>query len=390
MNIITSISIIFILGLTAGFLCKKLTLPPLIGYLLLGILIGPYSLNLIDSTTLNISSDIRRLALVVILTRAGLSLSISDLKQVGKPAVFMSFVPAVFEILGMTFISTKLLGLSIVEGLILGSCVAAVSPAVIVPSMLKIMESGYGSKKKIAQLIMAGASIDDIFVIVLFTSFLGVGEGGVFVASSLAEIPLSILLGFLLGVATGLVFTKIVSKFANIDMTKLIMVYISICTVFLIIEDYSVVSGLISIMTMGIVVNTKEKKLAETMATSFKSLWTLGELLLFVLVGATVNISYSLSLGMVSVAVICFAVFFRMFGVFAILSCTNFTFNEKLFCMIAYSPKATVQAAIGGLPLALGLSCGDIVLTISVVSILLTAPVGAFVIEHTYKKLLEA
>lgn len=389
---LTSLALIFLLGMLLGSIFTKLRLPSLLGMLLTGILLGPYVLNLIDGSILAISTDLRQLALVIILTRAGLSLNLDDLKRVGRPAVLMCFVPACFEIAGMVLLAPRLLGISILEAAIMGSVIAAVSPAVVVPRMLKLMEKGYGTDKSIPQLIMAGASVDDVFVIVLFTSFTGLASGGTVSASQFAKIPVSIALGIVAGFSAGMALSWAFRKIRLRDSAKvLILLSISFLLMALenIAEPYVPISGLLAVMSMGAAILSRYSVLAERLSSKFSKLWVAAEILLFVLVGATVDLQYAVAAGAKAVLLLLAVLLFRLAGVFFCLIKTKLTLGERLFCMIAYIPKATVQAAIGGIPLAMGLSCGSIVLTVAVLSILITAPLGALGVELTYRRLLK-
>lgn len=386
-----SIAMILLMGMFMGWICKKIHLPSLTGMILAGIILGPYLLNLIDSSLLNISADLRRIALIIILTRAGLSLDINDLKKVGRPAFLMCFVPACLEITGMVILAPKLLGISILDAAIMGTVVGAVSPAVIVPKMLKLMDEGYGIQHSIPQLILAGASVDDVFVIVLFTAFTGLAQGNHISIRSFVNIPISILLGIIIGAVIGIVLAYFFKKVHIRDTSKVIII---LCISFILVtfEDrFSTIvpfSALIAVMAIGIALQRKREIVAKRLSLKFNKIWVMAEIVLFVLVGATVDIKYAVSAGVLSIILILGVLIFRMLGVFLCLVKTELTIKEKLFCMIAYTPKATVQAAIGGIPLAMGLSCGNIVLTVAVVAILITAPLGAFCIDSTYRKLL--
>ncbi|WP_343348933.1 cation:proton antiporter [Terrisporobacter petrolearius] len=388
---LTSLAIIFLLGLLMGSIFNKLKLPSLMGMIFTGILLSPYAFNLLDDKILSISPDLRQLALVIILTRAGLSLDVKDLKKVGRPAVLMCFVPACFEILAIVLIAPKLLGVTVLEAAIMGAVVAAVSPAIIVPRMINLIEQKIGKENSIPQLIMAGASVDDIFVIVLFTAFTDLAKGGDMSLSSFAQIPISIIMGVLVGVLMASVLIKIFKKVHLRDSIKVIII---LSVSFLLIElqnsleSIIPMSGLLAIMSMGILIKGKYEVLAVRLSNKYNKLWLAAEIVLFVLVGATVNVKYAIEAGIPVVVVILFALMIRMIGVFVCLIKTKLSKKERLFCMIAYTPKATVQAAIGGMPLAMGLSCGNIVLTVAVLAILITAPFGAIGIDSTYKKLL--
>ncbi len=388
---LTSFAFIFLLGMLLSSILKKLRLPGLLGMLITGIVLGPYVLNLLDPSILSISADLRQIALIIILTRAGLSLDINDLKKVGRPAILMCFVPACLEIAGMILLAPRLLGISVLDAAIMGTVVAAVSPAVIVPKMLMLMEQGYGRENSIPQLIMAGASVDDVFVIVLFTSFTGLAQGEGITAASFAQVPVSILTGMIAGVVTGLLFAVLFAKLHMRDSGK-VVVLLSISFLMVALENSikGVIpfSGLLAVMSMGIALQKKRPVVAERLSVKYSKLWVAAEILLFVLVGATVDVSYALAAGASAIILIFGVLLFRMAGVFLCMLKTRLSSKERLFCMIAYMPKATVQAAIGGVPLALGLGCGKIVLTVAVLAILITAPLGAFGVDMTYRKLL--
>ena len=388
---LTSLALIFLFGLIFGALFQKLRLPPLLGMLIVGIVLGPYALNWLDDSLLSISADLRQIALIIILTRAGLNLNISDLKKVGRPAILMCFLPACFEILGMLVLAPPLLHISYLDAAIMGAVVGAVSPAVIVPKMLRLMEEGYGTKKSIPQLILAGASVDDVFVIVLFSSFTGLAKGESLSPWRFAEIPISILLGVLLGAALGLALAFFFQKVHVRDSVKVLLL-LSFSFLLVALEDalegIVPISGLIAVMSLGIALQRKRDIVARRLSLKFSKLWVAAELLLFVLVGATVDLHYAYAAGLPAVILIFGVLLFRMAGVWVCLFKTKLLFKERLFCVLAYMPKATVQAAIGSVPLSMGLSCGNIVLTVAVLAILITAPLGAFLIDLTYKKLL--
>ena len=389
---LTSLAFIFLLGLSLGYVFMKLKLPALIGMLLTGIALGPYVLNLLEPSLLSVSVDLRQLALVIILTRAGLALDIKDLMKVGRPALLMCFVPACFEIAGMMLIAPPLLGISLLDAAIMGTVVAAVSPAIIVPKMLHLMGQKYGTSKSIPQLIMAGGSVDDVFVIVMFTAFTGLALGGNISAVSFLQIPVSILSGLVLGVLLGWLLTRYFKRYHMRDSVKvLIILSVSFLLVALerVLKGILPVSGLLAVMALGATLLKNYEVLALRLSAKFSKLWVGAEILLFVLVGATVDIKYAVGAGLSAVVVILFSLLFRMAGVFVCMIKTQLTLKERVFCMIAYLPKATVQAAIGSLPLAMGLPCGKIVLTVAVLAILITAPLGAFGIDMTYKRLLE-
>ena len=388
---LTSLAIIFLLGMTLGGIFQKLKLPRLLGMLLTGMILGPYALDLIDSSVLSISADLREIALIIILTRAGLALDLEDLKKVGRPAILMCFVPACFEIVGMLILAPKLLGITLLEAAILGTVIAAVSPAVIVPKMLMLMEEGYGKKGKIPQLIMAGASVDDVFVIVLFTAFTGLANGEKLSALNFVQIPVSIVTGVIGGVFVGVMLGIFFSKVHIRDSIKVIIL---LCISFLMIALQDAIkvvipfSGLLAVMSIGIALQKRKRVVADRLSQKYAKLWVAAEVMLFVLVGATVDLSFALAAGGMAVLLILAVLVFRMAGVYCCMLMTKLSFKERIFCMIAYMPKATVQAAIGGIPLAMGLGCGQIVLTVAVLAILITAPLGAFGIDMTYKRLL--
>ena len=386
-----SIALILIIGMFMGWICQRIKLPNLLGMLITGIILGPYVLNLLDGSILNISAELRKIALIIILTRAGLGLDLSGLKKIGRPAILMCFVPASFELLGMVLIAPKVMGLSILEATILGSVLAAVSPAVVVPRMVKIMDEGYGTNKGIPQLILAGASVDDVYVIVLFSTFTGIIQGKGTSILSFINIPISIILGICIGLFIGYLLAFYFKKIHIRDTSK-VLIILSISFILVVIEDKLTTaitfSALIAIMFVGIGLQRKREVVAKRLALKYGKLWVGAEVFLFVLVGATVNIGYLKNVGLKAIIVIIGALIFRMFGVFVCLLGTNLSGKEKLFTMMAYTPKATVQAAIGGIPLALGFACGNTILTVAVLAIVLTASLGAFAIDLSYKKLL--
>ena len=386
-----SIALILLCGMSMSWICKKLKLPGLLGMLLTGIVLGPYVLNLLDENILNISSELRKMALIIILMRAGLGLDISGLKKIGRPAVMMCFVPASFELLGMLVLAPRLLGLSLLEAAILGSVLAAVSPAVVVPRMVKLMDEGYGVNEGIPQLILAGASVDDVYVIVLFSTFVGMMQGEGASILKFVNIPISIFLGIAIGLLIGVLLAYFFKKMHIRDTSK-VLIILSISFLLVVMEDKLstpiTFSALIAIMFIGIGLQKKRKTVAKRLSVKYGKLWVAAEVFLFVLVGATVNIGYLGKVGVKALIVIIGALVFRMFGVFVCLLGTSLKRKERLFTMLAYTPKATVQAAIGGIPLALGFTCGDLVLTVAVLAIVLTAPLGAFAIDLSYKKLL--
>ena len=389
---LTSIAVILLLGLLIGWIFSKLKLPSLLGMVIVGIVLSPHALNLIDESILGISGELRQIALVIILTRAGLSLDVSDLKKVGRPAVLMCFVPACVEILGTVILAPMLLGVTMLEASIIGSVIAAVSPAVIVPRMIKLIDEGYGKAKSIPQLILAGASVDDVFVIVVFTAFTALASTGEMSVTSFIQIPISIVLGIMLGGCVGIVLVAFFKKCHMRDSVK-ILIILSISFLLLGVENrlqgYIPVSGLLAIMSMGIIIKQKYGVLALRLSAKYNKLWLGAEVFLFVLVGATVDLRYVASAGVSAVLLILGALLFRMTGVAVSLLKTGLSKRERLFCMVAYTPKATVQAAIGAIPLSMGLECGNIVLTVAVLSILITAPFGAICVDNLYKRLLE-
>ena len=386
-----SISLILILGMFMGWICQKIKLPSLLGMLITGIVLGPYVLNLLDDSILGISAELRKIALIIILTRAGLGLDLSGLKKIGRPAVLMCFVPASFELIGMILLAPKLMGLTVLEAAIMGAVFAAVSPAVVVPRMVKLMDEGYGVNEGIPQLILAGASVDDVYVIVLFSTFVGMMQGEGASILKFVNIPISIFLGIAIGLLIGVLLAYFFKKMHIRDTSK-VLIILSISFLLVVMEDKLstpiTFSALIAIMFIGMGLQKKRETVAKRLSVKYGKLWVAAEVFLFVLVGATVNIGYLGKVGVKALIVIIGALVFRMFGVFVCLLGTSLKRKERLFTMLAYTPKATVQAAIGGIPLALGFTCGDLVLTVAVLAIVLTAPLGAFAIDLSYKKLL--
>ena len=394
---LTSLSFIFLVGLAMGAICQKLKLPRIIGMLATGIVLGPYVLDLLDPSILSISADLRKMALIIILLKAGLSLNLDDLKKVGRPAIMMSFVPASFEIIGYLLFAPSILRITRVEAAVMGSVLAAVSPAVVVPRMVQLMETKYGTEKAIPQMIMAGASCDDIFVIVLFTTFLSMAQGGSADIKAFANIPLSIILGIILGAIVGyllyLFFETAYAKKHYVRNSMKVIIVLGFSFLLIAIESWLegkiAVSGLLAVVSMACVLKMKctafvSKRLSE----KFGKLWLAAEVILFVLVGAAVDIRYTLEAGIAAVAMIFVALIFRSFGVLLCTVKTNLSAKERAFCVVAYLPKATVQAAIGSVPFAAGLPCGKIVLSVAVMAIIITAPLGAFGMDLTYKKIL--
>ncbi len=386
-----TIALILLLGMFMGWICKKIKLPSLLGMLLTGIMLGPYVLDLLDENILGISSELRKMALVIILTRAGLGLDLSGLKKIGRPAILMCFIPASFEVIGVILLSHQFMGETVLEAAIMGAVLAAVSPAVVVPRMVKLMEEGYGTKEGIPQLILAGASVDDVYVIVLFSTFISMMQGDKASVIHFVNIPISIILGIVLGLLIGSILAYYFKKVHIRDTTK-VLIILSISFLLVVMEDMLVTSitfsALIAIMFIGIGLQKKREVVARRLSVKYEKLWVAAEVFLFVLVGATVNIEYLSKVGGSALIVIIGALLFRMLGVFVCLFGTNLSKKERIFVMLAYTPKATVQAAIGGIPLSLGFACGDRILTVAVLAIVLTAPLGAFAIDLSYKKLL--
>lgn len=384
-----SIAIIFFAGLLVGWLCKKIRFPALFGMIIAGIIVGPHVLNLLDDSVLSISAELRKIALIIILIRAGLKFELADLKKVGRSAVLLCFVPACFEVVGVVVLAPMFLGLSHLEAAILGAVVAAVSPAVVVPRMIRLIDTGYGIEKGIPQMILAGASVDDVFVIVLFTTFTGLAQGESVSWMSFAGIPASIALGVAAGIVAGLVCAVLFQKLRAAPTVQAIVV---LSTAFVLnwVESAAVIpfAGLIATMAVGAAVRRRNAETATKLAAIFDKMWIPAEIFLFVLVGASVAVDSIGAAGVGAIALVLCALAFRMVGVLVCVVASPLNVRERLFCMLAYTPKATVQAAIGGLPLAMGLSCGMTVLVVSVMAILLTAPLGAFAIDLTYTKLL--
>ncbi|MDR2940831.1 MAG: cation:proton antiporter [Clostridiales bacterium] len=387
-----SLALIVLLGSALGGAVQKLKMPALLGMIATGILLGPYSLNLIAPVIITSSADLRQMALIIILIRAGLTLDLQNLKKVGRPAFLMCFTPAVFELAAVIFFAPFFLGLTYLDAAIMGAVLAAVSPAVVIPRMLKLIESGYGQGKSIPQLIMAGASVDDIFVMVLFTSFIGMRHGGGFDFLSLLKLPVSIILGLAIGNLGGLFIIWLCKKIHMRDTVKILLM-LSASFLFVALEaavkSYVPVSGLLAAMALGATALKKNAALAGRLSRKFSKLWIGAELILFVLVGAAVDINYIGNAGMLAACLIFTALIFRVAGVFICLLNTKLNKKERIFCAISYLPKATVQAAIGGIPLAMGFESGGIILSVAVLAIIITAPIGAVGIDLSYKKLLE-
>ena len=386
-----SIALILLVGMSMGWICRKIKLPGLLGMLITGIVLGPYVLNVLDIKLLGISADLRKIALIIILTRAGLGLDLTSLKKIGRPAVLMCFVPATFELAGMLLLAPRLMGMSLLEAAVMGAVLAAVSPAVVVPRMVKLMEEGYGVKEGIPQLILAGASVDDVYVIVLFSTFSGMMQGEGASVIRFVNIPVSIILGMIIGLTIGILLAFYFQK-VHIRDTAKVLIILGISFLLAAAEDSLTTpvtfSALIAIMFIGVGLQRKREAVAKRLAVKYGKLWVAAEVFLFVLVGATVNIGYLGRVGVRALLMIAGALLFRMAGVWVCLLGTGLKRGEKAFTMLAYTPKATVQAAIGGIPLALGFACGDTVLTVAVLAIVLTAPLGAFAIDLSYRKLL--
>lgn len=394
---LTSLSLIFLVGLALGAICQRLKLPRIIGMLVTGILLGPYVLDLLDPSILSISFELRKMALIIILLKAGLSLDLNDLKKAGRSAILLSFVPASCEIIGYLLFAPVILGISRVDAAVMGAVLAAVSPAVVVPRMVTLMEKKYGTQKAIPQMILAGASCDDIFVIVLFTTFLGMAQGGSANVMDFINIPVSIVLGILLGVSFGyglyLFFETSYAHKHGVRNSMKVIIVLGFSFLLIAIEEWLdgivSVSGLLAIVAMACVLKLKSTAfVSKRLSEKFGKLWLAAEVILFVLVGAAVDIRYTLNAGLAAVFMILIALLFRAVGVLLCTVKTSLTLKERLFCVIAYLPKATVQAAIGSVPLATGLPCGNIILSVAVLAILITAPLGALGIDGSYKKLL--
>lgn len=397
MRMLTSLALIFLVGLSMAFICRKVKLPRIIGMLVTGIVLGPFVLDCLDPQILGISAELRQIALIIILIKAGLSLSISDLKKVGRPAVLLSFLPALCEIGAFVVFAPMVLSITVLEAAIMGAVLGAVSPAVVVPRMVSLMEEGYGTDKQIPQMVLAGASLDDVFVIVLFSTFTGMAQGGTAKVMDFVNVPISIVLGIALGAVFGVILAWIfeTAHRRGDSIRQSFKVIIVLGTAFLLmaietwLEGILSVSGLLAVMSMACIVQVRvRKKVSDDLSAKFGRLWLAAEVILFVLVGAAVDIRYTLKAGVAALLMIFLALFFRSVGTWICLLGTKLNRKEKLYCVIAYLPKATVQAAIGSVPLALGLSCGNIVLSVAVLSILVTAPLGAIGMDLTYKKLL--
>lgn len=388
---LNSLALIILLGLVSSMILEKIKLPNIIGMLLVGIMLGPSMFNMLDESLLSISGDIKEIALIIILLKAGLSLDLTDLKKVGRPAVLLCFLPATFEILGFIIFGPKLLGLTLLESAILGAVMGAVSPAVIVPRMTFLLENGYG-KKGLPQMVIAGSSADDVYVIVIFTALLALAKGSKISIMSFLNIPISIILGILMGVLVGFIMVYLFKNY-KLRNTYKVIILLSICFLFVSIEKSLegklAISGFLAIMAMGVTIFNKYPSLSKIFQVKFSKMWLISEIILFVLVGASVNISYAFKAGLGTIIIIFIALLFRMLGTYLCLLKTKFNNKERLFTCITQIPKATVQAAIGGVPLEMGLLCGNTVLTVAVLSIIITAPLGSILIDKTQYKLLK-
>lgn len=394
---LTSLALVFLVGLSMAGICHKLKLPRIIGMLITGIVLGPFVLDFLDPSILAISADLRQMALIIILIKAGLSLNIRDLKKVGRPAILMSFVPAIFEIIAVVIFGPMFLGITRLEAAIMGAVLGAVSPAVVIPKMVSLMEQRYGTNKSIPQLILAGASLDDVFVIVLFSTFVSMAQGDAGAIVNFVNIPISIVLGIALGALMGWLLGMFLEMMAGqgqpIRNSMKVIIVLGLSFLLIAMETWLEpivsISGLLAVMSMACVLQMKSIEfVSKRLAEKFGKLWIAAEVILFVLVGAAVDIRYTLAAGAGAVGLILIALVVRSVGVLLCMIGTSLNGKERLFCVIAYLPKATVQAAIGSVPLALGLPCGNIVLSVAVLSIIITAPLGAFGMDLSYKKLL--
>lgn len=395
---LTSLALVFLAGLAAAAVCSAIKLPRIIGMLLVGIVLGPHMLNVLDDSILSISSELRQMALIIILLKAGLSLNLSDLRQVGRPAVLLSCLPATCELAGYILLAPYLLGVNRIEAAVMGAVLAAVSPAVVVPRMVFLMENRWGTDKSIPQMLLAGASCDDIYVIVLFTTFTGIAQGGNARAADFLNIPVSVVLGIAVGAAAGYALSRFFeAAFARNHMVRgsvkvIIVLSVSFLLVALetVLKGRIALSGLLAVTSMACMLARKTTgEVRARLSDKFGKLWIAAELILFVLVGAAVDIRYVSETGLAAVLMVFAALIFRAAGVVLCLAGTKLSRRERLFCVIAYLPKATVQAAIGSVPLAMGLPCGKIVLSVAVLAILITAPLGALGMDAAYRKLLK-
>ncbi len=395
---IFSLGLILIIGMILAKVFDKLKLPGIIGMLLTGIILGPQVLNLLDTNILGISSDLRTIALIVILLKAGLSLDIKDLKKVGRSAILLSFLPASFEILAYAIFAPKILGLSLIDSLLMGAVMAAVSPAIVVPRMVKLIDEGYGKNESVPQMILAGASCDDVFVLVLFSSFLSMAKGVAFSYKSLLKVPVSIVLGIGFGILIGyLLYLFFERRYKNgsyiRNSTKVIII---LATAFLLVSMEGMlkgiipISGLLAVIAMATSYKIRaEKGVVDSLSDKFAKLWIFAEIILFVLVGAEVDIKYMTGIGSIGIFLIFLGLIIRSFGVFISVAGSRLNKKEKIFTIFSYTPKATVQAAIGSVALNNGLDSGMAILSVAVLGIIITAPLGAILIDKSYKKLLK-
>ncbi|WP_300282264.1 cation:proton antiporter [Peptacetobacter sp.] len=395
---LTSLALIFLVGLSLASICEKLKLPRIIGMLITGVILGPYVLNLFDESILGISSELRKIALIIIIIKAGLSLDLKDLKKVGRPALLMSFLPASFELLAYVVFAPYLLEISKLEAALMGAVLSAVSPAIVVPRMVNLIETNSGTKKGIPQMILAGASFDDIFVIVLFTTFLSMNQGESVSFMSFANIPISVISGITLGAIVGFLLYKFFeTRYINEHLVRnsiktIIILAISFLLISLetFLEGKLAMSGLLAVMSMSLVIALKSTNIVKVrLQEKFGKLWLAAEVILFVLVGAAVDIRYTMEAGIMAIVMIFIALIIRSIGVFICTIKTNLSKKERFFCVLSYLPKATVQAAIGSVPLAAGLPCGKIILSVAVLAIIITAPLGAFAMDISAKKFLD-
>ncbi|HZK09685.1 MAG TPA: cation:proton antiporter [Clostridia bacterium] len=388
-----SLATITLLGLLSHKLFDRFKLPGLLGMMIVGVFIGPYGFDLLSYEIIAASADLRKIALIVILLRAGLGIKKEDIKKMGRPAIYMSFIPGLLEGFAIIYISMRLFGFTFIQGGILGFIIAAVSPAVIVPSMLDLIEKGKGEEKSIPTLILAGASMDDVFAITIFSTFLGIYSGHLInIKAKILTIPLSIFLGILAGTLIGIILVKIFEKYHIRDTKKMLYILASailLTRVETMIKSKVEIAGLLGVMAIGFIIFEKAPKLGERMASKFNKVWVFAEILLFVLIGAQVNVALALDAGLKGLVLLAIGLAARSVGVLLSLMGTELNRKEKLFCVLAYLPKATVQAAIGAIPLSLGVESGDLILSLAVLSILITAPLGAVAIKIGGDKLLQ-
>ena len=384
---IISLAIMTVLGLVVNALFVRIKLPGLLGMLLLGILLGPYGLDILSPDLLRVSDDLRRLALIIILVRAGLGINKEDLIKVGGPAIRISFIPVLLEGFTIAFLAIRLFGFSFIEGGMLGFIIAAVSPAVIVPQMLKLLDQKIGTDQGVPTLILAGASIDDVFAITLFSAFIGLYTGtNSNLTWQILGIPLSIVLGIGLGVVFGLLLGRLYKHYRMRD-TKKVLILLGVAIFMTAIEswlqDRVNIAALLGVMSMGFVLMEQKPDVSRRLASKLNKIWVLAEIVLFVLVGAQVDIAIAINAGLLGLLIILIGLSARSIGVFLATLGSHFSWKERLFCVIAYLPKATVQAAIGGIPLSMGIESGGLILALAVVAILFTAPLGAIGMDRT-------